>query len=164
PTITVDKTGPTTIPEGTTATYGFTITNTSSASTDPVTITSVIDTTLGDLTSTANAAWIAQGHSTPIVLAQGESFTFSFTTGVLGPGTGTNTVTVTGHDDEDTPASTQDSHTLVVSNLAPVITVAKTAAVNAFPEGNTATYNFAITNASPAVTEIVTITSVVDDV
>src|SRR5262249_34444217 len=105
PTITVDKTGPATIPEGSTATYGFTITNTSTASTDPVTITSVVDTTLGNLTSAANAAWIEQGHSGPIVLEPGESFTFSFTTGVLGPGTVVNTVTVSGHDDENTAAS-----------------------------------------------------------
>src|SRR5262249_23724775 len=98
PTIAVNKTGPATVAEGDTATYSFTITNTSPASTDPVTITSVVDDTLGDLTTVANTAWAAQGHAVPIVLAPGQSFTFSFTTSPLNPGTIVNTVTVSGND------------------------------------------------------------------
>ena len=42
--------------EGEPATYTFTITNTSLASTDPVMVTSVTDTLLGDLTAAARAA------------------------------------------------------------------------------------------------------------
>ena len=80
PSIAVDKNGPTTLPEGQTATYSFTITNTSTAVTDPVTITSVVDNVLGDLTAAANAAWLAQGNTGPILLAPGSSFTFSTTT------------------------------------------------------------------------------------
>ena len=64
PAISVDKSA-TNIAEGNSATYSFTITNTSSASTDPVTITSVVDDVLGDLTSTALAA----NGGNPIVLA-----------------------------------------------------------------------------------------------
>ena len=65
PTITVDK-AVTNINEGNTATYSYTITNTSTASTDPVTITSVIDDVLGDLTGAA----IAANGGNPIVLAR----------------------------------------------------------------------------------------------
>src|SRR5262249_49179861 len=125
PSIAVAKTGPTTIAEGDTATFNFTITNTSVASTDPVTVTSVVDDKLGDLTAAANAAWLAQGHTGPIVLAPGQSFTFSAASGVLAPGTVDNTVSVAGQDDEGDPASATDSHSLTVSDQAPVITVAK---------------------------------------
>src|SRR5262249_37929103 len=138
PTITVDKTGPATIVEGNTATYDFTITNTSPASTDPVTITSVVDTLLGDLTTAASGAWTIQGNNGPIVLAPGKSFTFSFTTPTaLNFGPVTNTVSVVGHDDEDTPATDQDSHTVMVTNATPSITVDKTGPAT-IAEGNLA--------------------------
>src|SRR5262249_41380727 len=164
PTIAVAKSGPTSVPEGSTVTYAFTITNTSSASTDPVTITSVIDDVLGNLTSAANAAWVAQGHATPIILVPDASFTFNFTTlTAQDAGTLTNVVTVSGHDDENNPASTSDNATVIVTNVAPSITVAKSAPVTV-AEGNTATYSFTITNTSPASTDPVTITSVVDNV
>ena len=42
--------------EGEPATYTFTVTNTSPASTDPVTVTGVTDTLLGDLTAATRAA------------------------------------------------------------------------------------------------------------
>src|SRR5262249_5408760 len=113
PSITVDKTGPTTIAEGSTVTYNFTITNTSTASTDPVTITSVITAHRGNRTAAANAAWIAQGNSGPIVLPPDESFTFSASTTAITAGTVVNTVSVVGHDDENTPATASDSHTLI---------------------------------------------------
>ncbi|MBN1628967.1 MAG: cadherin repeat domain-containing protein, partial [Thermoleophilia bacterium] len=117
PTITVDKSGPASVPEGQTATYTFAITNTSLASSDPVIVTSVVDDVLGDLTATAQAAWISQGHTGDIVLAPGATFTFTYTTGPLGVGTVTNTVTVTGHDDENLPATDSDTHTLAVTNV-----------------------------------------------
>src|SRR4029450_13466883 len=113
--------------EGNTVTYGFTITNTSPASTDPVTITSVVDNVLGNLTSAANAAWLTQGHSGPIVLAPGQAFSFNFTTlTALNAGTVVNTVSVAGHDDENTPASASDTATVPVTNVIPTITVEKT--------------------------------------
>ena len=51
PSVVVNKFGRSSMPEGQTATFGFTISNTSSASTDPVTVTSVVDDVLGDLTA-----------------------------------------------------------------------------------------------------------------
>ena len=163
PQITVDKSAPPTIVEGNAVTYTFTITNTSPASTDPVTVTSVVDNVLGDLTSAANAAWISQGQSGAILLAPGQVFTFTFTQGTpLDSGTIINTVTVTGRDDENTPTAASDSHTLTVANASPTLAVDKTAAD--ILEGTSATYTFTITNTSPASTDPVTVTSVVDNV
>src|SRR5262249_49280241 len=117
PTSAVDKTGPATGAEGSTATYGFTITNTSAARTDPATITSVVDEKLGDLTAAANAAWVAQGHAGAIILAPGARFSFIFsTTTALNAGTVVNAVSVTGHDDENTPATATDTATVTVAN------------------------------------------------
>src|SRR5262249_27665359 len=128
------------------------------------TITSVIDDVLGNLTAAANAAWGAQGHVTPIILVPGASFTFNFTTLTeQDAGTITNVVTVSGHDNENTPASASDNATVIVTNVAPSITVAKTVPAT-IAEGNTATYSFTIKNTSPADTDPVTITSVVDNV
>ena len=164
PAITVDKSGPAAVVEGNTVTYSFAITNTSPAVTDPVTVTSVNDSVLGDLTAAANAAWVAQGHAGPIILAQGAAFAFSFTTpAVLNAGTVVNTVTVDGHDDELTPATAADTHTVTVTDSAPVIAVDK-AGPATVAEGSTATYVFTVTNTSPSSTDPVTVTSVTDDV
>src|SRR5262249_2531082 len=124
---------------------------------DPVTITSVVDNVLGDLTSAA----IATNGGNPIVLAQNQSFTFTFTTAALNAGSATNTVTVTGHDDENTTVTQTATHTLNVADVQPSIAVTKTVAPIA--EGNTATYHYTITNTSTASTDPVTVTSVIDD-
>src|SRR5262249_11606003 len=115
PSISVDK-SVVNIAEGNTATYRFTITNTSSASTDPVTITSVLHDKLGDLTIAALAA----SSGNPIVLAPcSPTPRTSDLTAVLNAGTVVNVVTVTGHDDEDSTATAQDSATLTVADVAP---------------------------------------------
>jgi hypothetical protein len=95
------------IREGDPATYTFTIRNTSPAATDPVTVTSVTDTALGDLTAAARAA----NGGADLVLAPGQAFTFSYTAvSTAGPAAGT--VTVRGHDDEGTTATTSDTRTV----------------------------------------------------
>jgi uncharacterized repeat protein (TIGR01451 family) len=93
--------------EGGPVTYTFTITNASPASTDPVTVTSVADTLLGDLTAAAAAA----NGGNPIVLAPGGRFTFSATGPARNAGTVVSTVTVTAHDDEGTIATASDGVT-----------------------------------------------------
>ena len=169
PTISVDKSA-TNIAEGNTATYSFVITNTSSVSTDPVTITSVSDDVLGDLTSAALAA----NGGNPIVLAPGASFSFSYTTAVLNAGTTVNVVTVSGHDDENTSATASDTHTLSVSDVAPTISVDKTVDANgdgifqdseSVPAGmdKVVIYKYVVTNVSQASTDLVTITTLSDD-
>ncbi|MDV6342373.1 DUF11 domain-containing protein [Nitrosomonas sp. Is24] len=98
-----------------TLTYQYTITAPSTnVSTDPITVSSVIDDKLGDLTS---AALVANGGN-PIVLNPDESFTFTYTkTGVdlSNVGTLVNKVTVNGHDDENTAVSDTDTATVIKS-------------------------------------------------
>jgi hypothetical protein len=96
--------------EGEPATYAFTIRNTSPASTDPVTVTSVVDTLLGDLTGAALAA----NGGADLVLAPGASFTFSVTGPAPAAGPVAGTVTVTAHDDEGTPATASHTETVTV--------------------------------------------------
>src|SRR4029453_1770978 len=146
PTITVDKTAPATMAEGNTVTYGFAITNTSPASTDPVTITSVVDSVLGDLTSAASPPWVAQGHRGATIPDPSQTFSFNFPTlTALNAGTVVNTVSVSGHDDENTPASASDTATVFVTNVTPTITVDKTAPAT-MAEGNTAIYGLPLNN------------------
>src|SRR5262249_48277107 len=137
------------------------ITNTSPADTDPVTVTSVVDDKLGDLTAAANAAWVAQGHSVPIVLAQGQTFRFSFTTAAaVNAGTVVDTGTVRGHDAEHSPATAPA--TVPVPKLTPTLAVEQTGPPP-LAHAPPATHCRSITNPSPAGTDPVTVTSVVDD-
>jgi len=102
PAIVVQKTGPATIAEaGADAAWTITImAPTSNSPDDLITINSVVDTQLGDLT----AAAIAANGGQPIVLAPGESFSFTYNPAgnlVLDGGqTHTNVVIVTGIDDD----------------------------------------------------------------
>jgi hypothetical protein len=146
--------------------YTYTITNTSSASTDPVTITSVLDDKLGDLTATA----VATNGGNPIVLAPNASFTFTSSTTAPVQNAGasfTNLVTASGHDDEGDSTTAQASATINYTDVAPAITVSKTASVTSVSEGGvgsqSVTYTYTIKNTSSASTDPVTITSVVDD-
>jgi sugar lactone lactonase YvrE len=97
-------------PEGGTATYTFTITNTSPVHTDPVTVTSVVDTALGDLTAAARAA----NGGADVVLAPGRGFAFVATGPAPGAGPVAATVTVTAHDDEGMIATASDTLTVTV--------------------------------------------------
>jgi hypothetical protein len=87
-----------------------TVRNTSPASTDPVTVTSVADSVLGDLTAAARAA----NGGADVVLAPGASFSFSAAGPVLSPGTVVTTVTLTAHDDEGTTATASETVTVTV--------------------------------------------------
>ena len=147
--------------EGSPATYTFTIRNTSPASTDPVTVTSVRDDRLGDLSAIARAAF-----GGPIVLDPGHSLTFRHTTGprnpTRGPGTGAGRVTATGHDDEGTPVFAGAVHDRPVADVAPAVRVDKVGP-GSVAQGQTVTYTYTITNTSPADTDPVAVTSIADD-
>lgn len=120
PSIVVDKVGPVSIVHGQTATYTFTITNTSPAITDPVTITAVVDDQLGNVYPQALAAYQAtHPGATTIVLQKGESLTFSVTSPVLNSTVVVNIVNVTGQDNEGTGATANDTWTVIV-NYPPV--------------------------------------------
>src|SRR5438034_1377430 len=97
-------------------TYTYTVTNTSAATTDPVTLTSVLDDDLG------------QVLGAPVTLAPGQSYTFSVTTAAHNQTAGTsftNHVTATAHDDENDTASATASATITYTDVTPTITVSK---------------------------------------
>src|SRR5207249_2130574 len=111
PVITVTKSGPASINEGTgSVTYSFTITAAATnASTDAVTVTQVSDNKLGNLTAEA----VAANGGNAIVLAPGGGFTFSVTRTLTldaKDGSSTHVATATGKDDENNPVSDDDAH------------------------------------------------------
>jgi hypothetical protein len=64
-----------------------------------------------------------------IVLAPGQSFTFSFTTpATLDAGTVTNKVTVAGMDERGHPTTATDTASAALTNVPPSLTVDKSAA------------------------------------
>jgi len=108
----------------------------------------------------------AANSGSPIVIAEGGSFTFTYTTNILldAGQSQTNVVTVTGKDDEDTLARDTDDHTITGTNVAPAITIDKTGPATVAEGGEDVTWNFVITAAaSNASTDPVTVTSVNDD-
>src|SRR5262249_13565801 len=158
PTITVTKTANvSSVSEGgagnQSVIYAYTVTNTSPASTDPVTISSVNDSVLGELLTA------------PITLAPGASITLykPFTMPVQNAGTShTNVVTVKGTDDESDVATASDSYTINYTNVAPSIKVDKTGPASINEGGASATYTFTITNTSVS-TDPVTVLSINDN-
>ncbi|WP_420643505.1 DUF7507 domain-containing protein [Candidatus Leptofilum sp.] len=161
PAVSIIKDGPASINEGgDNATYDITITN-DSVSTDPLTITSLVDDQFGDLLPEAEAA-----NGGTIVLAPGDSFSFQITRSLefnVGD-LHINVVTVVGEDDEGTEATDDDDHTVAFDNVAPVISVDKTAdQLEVFAPGEDVTFTVVIENNSVS-TDPVTITSLVDDI
>src|SRR6185436_8627260 len=160
---------PTSVSEGgigsQSVTYTYTVTNTSPASTDPVTVTSLVDDKAGNLL----AAFVAANGGSA-VLAPGAFATFTFTqtvtTGNVGA-TFVNTVNVSGHDDEGSTASDTASATVSYTNVLPTIDIAKSVLPTSVSEGGigsqSVTYTYTVTNTSPATTDPVTVTSLVDD-
>ena len=164
PAVNVAKSGEETIDEGgDTATYDITITN-NSVSTDPLTITSLIDDRFGDLLPEAEAAWVGQGNIAPIVLQSGQGFSFEFDRDLTlnADETHTNIVTVIGTDDEGDTATDDDDHVVTAVNVDPIINIEKDGETIIDEGGDTATYNFTITNNSVS-TDPLTITSLTDD-
>ncbi|MGH7893677.1 MAG: retention module-containing protein, partial [Candidatus Binatia bacterium] len=167
PAISVEKTGPATIHEGgDSVTWHVRITN-NSDSTDPVTVTSIVDDQLGDIT----AAVIAANGGNPIVLASGATFEFDYTPAgdvdvILNAGqTHTNVITVTAEDDEGNPVTGDDDHSITGTDVAPMVTIAKTAAATVSEGGDEVTYTFTITaSENNASTDPVTVTAINDTV
>jgi hypothetical protein len=165
PVITIVKTGTESVSEGGgEVTFHFVIKN-ESGTTDPVTITSLVDSVYGDLKTVAEAAF-----GGTIVLAPGAEFSFDFTpTEELVRNAGdnqTNTVVVIGEDDEGFEDDDSDDHTVVVTDLQPAIKVVKTADPTSIFEGSSGdvTYTYVVTNTSPAgAFDPLLLTSFVDD-
>jgi uncharacterized repeat protein (TIGR01451 family) len=161
PAVSITKDGPATINEGgDSATFEITITN-DSVSTDPLTITSLNDDQFGDLLPEAEAA-----NGGPITLDPGDSFSFSFDRELTldGGESHTNVVTVVGTDDEGTEATANDDHTVGATDVAPAITVDKSAdPTQVLAPGEDVTFTVVIENDSVS-TDPVTIDSLFDDI
>ncbi|MDX2379693.1 MAG: hypothetical protein QNM02_08035, partial [Acidimicrobiia bacterium] len=172
PAVTIAKTPdyPTdnvTVPEtGGDATFTFEITNSSAASTDPITLNTLTDSVFGDLFDPGNLAVTdiscvaLQGTS----LAQGATASCqvsAFLSGtVSAPHSNTATITVT--DDEGIEAMSSDDGAVGFTNVLPTITLDKTANPEIVSEyGANVTFSVVVTNTSA---EPVVLTSLVDSI
>src|SRR5262249_13647676 len=122
PSLSITKTAsPASISEGgvggQAVTYTYSVTNTSLATTDPVTLTSLADDKVGDLM----AAFVA-ANGDSAVLADGATVTFAVTQTLPTANAGasyTNIVTAQGVDDEGDPASANASATVTYTDVLP---------------------------------------------
>ena len=145
-------------------TYTYTVTNTSPATTDPVTITSISDANDGSLMTQFKTA---NGGSTTIPHGATVTFTVSETAPNQNAGTTyINTLNVSGHDDEGDPAGTNATATISYTDVLPSLSSTAQASVASVLEGGVppqaVTYTYTVTNTSPATTDPVTITSISD--
>ena len=145
-------------------TYTYTVTNTSPATTDPVTIASISDANDGSLMTQFKAA---NGGSATIPYGATVTFTVPETAPDQNAGTTyVNTLSVSGHDDENDPASTSATASISYTDVLPSLSSMAQASVASVPEGGVppqaVTYTYTVTNASPATTDPVTITSISD--
>jgi hypothetical protein len=144
PSLSVDKTAqPTSLAEpGGLVTFTVVVTNTS-ASTDPVTITSLTD----DIHRNLNIQGTCVGAVGTTIQPDG-SFSCSFTATVSGNAgySETDTVTVTGTDDEGNTTMATDSATVNITNVDASITLVKTANPPSVTEpGGYVTFTFTVT-------------------
>src|SRR5262249_49499384 len=147
PSISVAKSvNPTTISEGgvgnQTVTYTYRSTESSAATTDPVTIQSLSDSQLGGLTGSATC-------QVGTVLAKGASCSFTVTTTLATQNAGyvlSNTFTATGKDDENNSTSANASASVTYTDVLPSISVAKSVNPTTISEGGvgnqTVTYTY----------------------
>ena len=173
PAITVVKTAdPTTVNEGgQSVTYTYEVTNTSASSTDPLTLTALVDdrgtAATGDDVDLLTAGTFVGGDTNGNTLIDaGETWTYTYTTGVTlnADASLTNVVTATGVDDEGTSGSDTDDATVTGLDVAPAITVVKTADPTTVNEGGqSVTYTYEVTNTSASSTDPLTLTALVDD-
>ncbi len=145
-------------------TYTFQVTNSSPASTDPISITALADSLLGPLAGDVDC-------QVGTVLAPGASCSFEVLVTLPAANAGTSVVnlfTATATDDENNSVSDDDDVTVTYTDVAPAIQVTKDVVPTAVSEGGVGshdvTYTYQVTNSSPASTDPLTITSLVDSV
>ena len=160
PTITVTKAAsPSTVSEpGGPVTYTVTVHNTSP---EPVTLTALSD-VVGANPAFSVAGVAGTTCALPHVIAVAASYACTFTIGVAGNAgaTVTDTVTATATDNDGNSASGQGTANVSILDVAPTITVTKTAGVASVPEpGAPVTYTVAVHNTSA---EPVTLTALSD--
>jgi hypothetical protein len=143
--------------------YTYKVTNTSPASTDPITVSAIGDNT-GSLLSAFEAA---NGGSATI--ADGASVTFSVTEPVPTQNAGTtytNTINVKAADDESDPANSSTSATISYSDVAASSSVSASTDISSVQEGGVGNqsvkYSYTVTNTSPASTDPITLSAISD--
>ncbi|AZZ93860.1 hypothetical protein EUZ85_25335 [Hahella sp. KA22] len=138
-------------------TFTVSVKNTSPASSDPITLSSLVDNIHGDLNGQGDC-------QSGLVIAPGQEYLCSFTTNVMGNAgkSETDTVTASGADDEGNMVSASDSATVVIVNVPSEISVTKTADPEQVDEpGGNVTYTYTVTNLSTV--DAVTIENLDDD-
>ncbi len=142
--------------------FTVTISNDSGAS-DPVTLISIVDDVYGDLTSPANPA-ISNSTCALVTIQPRGFYTCTFEGEFIGNAgeLEKDTVRAEGVDDEQTPTSDEDDHTIALNDVPSSVEVTKTANPTSVPEtGGNVTFTVTIKNTSVA--DVVMIDTVVDD-
>jgi uncharacterized repeat protein (TIGR01451 family) len=129
PTLQVTKTASSTSVDepGASVTFTVTIKNTSVTS-DPVTITALTDQVFPAAAATPSGLICKNSSNAtvlmPFVIPSGSTFTCTFSHSVNGdgPGSQSDMVSVTGHDDENTSVTQTATTTVMINNVAPVVT------------------------------------------
>ncbi len=160
PEITVIKTAtPTEVIEpGGDVIFSLQINNISNASSDPVTIKTLVDSIHGDLNDLGSC-------TLPQVIAVGSSYTCTFTLAVNGNSgdSETDTITASGNDDDGNQVSASDSATVLVLDVPSSIEIVKTVnPTQIYEPGGNVTYTFTITNTSTV--DSVSINSLSDNI
>ncbi|MEM9597822.1 MAG: GEVED domain-containing protein [Acidobacteriota bacterium] len=157
----VTSPNPAQLPEpGGAATYSVEVTNTSATS-DPVTISSLSDDVFGDLAALGNCGANVVGQN----VAPGASVTCQFTGNVNGNAGDvvTNTVTASSTDDEGEPATGSGAAAVTLTGVDPSVNVVKTADPTSVEEpGGSVTFTVTVTNTS-VTSDPVTLESLSDD-
>ncbi len=143
--------------------YTYTVTNTSPASTDPITVSAISDNS-GSLLAAFEAA---NGGSATI--AYGASVSFSVTETVPTQNAGTtysNTINVKAADDESDAANSSASATISYTDVTPSLSATSSTNVSSVPANGVGNqqviFTYKITNTSAASTDPVTMTSIGD--
>ena len=143
---------------GGTVTFTFVVSNASAASSDPVTIASLMDDIHGNLNGQGSC-------SIPQTIVPGESYSCSLTTVIAGNAgeAETNVVTASGADDEGNPVSHTDSETVVINDVPSSIRMTKTANPSSLDEpGGDVRFTFTVDNLSAV--DTVTIDTLTDSI
>lgn len=111
---------------GENVTFTFEVTNNSGTFDSPIELVSLNDSIYGDLSAIGSDS---DCLDSPVNIALGATYSCSLTVFVAGDAgdSFTNTVTATARDNENDTATAMDSHTIVVKDVASMITLEKTA-------------------------------------
>ncbi|MDY7076473.1 MAG: hypothetical protein SXV54_06060, partial [Chloroflexota bacterium] len=161
PTIEVTKSAnPTSLSEpGGTVQFGVRVDNTG---VETVTLTALGDDVYGDLTDTGNPN-LGSTTCALVNIPAGEFYECGFEAQISGePGAYTDTVTATVEDNEGASGVDSDETTVTITDVAPSISVVKSASPSILPEpGGTVEFSVQVDNTS---VELVTLTALGDDV